>query len=145
MKLLSIDPASAKPHGVAGFANKDLFLVSHMSTDDIYDLLRLNDGWEVVCVEDQYFHRNVKTLAKLSRATGGLELIARMTGVKFFWVNPALWQKHFKITARGKEKNAAYVELAISLYPSVRGLSVDEACAILIGRYFLDVGREHEV
>jgi Holliday junction resolvasome RuvABC endonuclease subunit len=136
MKLLSIDPASAKPHGVAAWSNGELLMVSHMTSGDVLAFLRSNPDYAVVAVEDQYFHKNVDTLKKLSHATGALKFIAEMQDVDFYWVNPAKWQKHHGITARGKDKKTEYIKIATALYPTLNGLSVDQACAILIGLYW---------
>lgn len=140
MRVLGVDPHSAKPYGLAvletsgsqGFnllwhGEGDLFFVNNLLLDTMQ--LFIPAPINFVAIEDQYLNRNFKVSKALSWSAGMVAGLATIAGIRHAFVNVATWKS--KTGAAG----GRHVEVVRDRYEVEA--SDDAASAILIAEYAL--------
>ena len=133
MKVLGIDPHSAKPYGWAVIDEGKLMSYGLASLRDLYSLMKEYKP-DLVAVEDQYLARNYLTAKSLSISAGKVLGAAELLGIKTVSVNVAQWKAAFHCTGGG---GAHQMAVSMVLLDSKLGelLGDDEASAAGIAWY----------
>ena len=94
MRLLAIDPASAKPlaFSVWDYEHKTLLEWGKITLGELEKKL-LEEKVEFVVVEEPYLKQNPRTLMALASVVGQIHYIANRTGTGFLKVPITTWQK----------------------------------------------------
>ena len=130
---MAIDPHGARPHAVAMYEGETLVACYDMDLSQLWRYIRHYRHPERVFIEDQYFHKNVKTLKSLSSAVGEIKGICAVRDVEVGMINPAHWQKHYGFAGRKKAKGEYLARVHEMGFEQCR--TEDHAVAILIGEY----------
>ena len=136
MKVLGVDPHSAKPYGWA--VVEDGRLVSS-GLADVKQLFGLMDSAlfgraDLVAVEDQYLSRNYKVAKELSTSAGKALGAAELLDIPAVSVNVAKWKAAFNCSA-GKGSHVHAVSMVLCLPCGLGELGDDEASAAGIAWY----------
>ena len=95
---------------------------------------------DTVVIEDTFFLKNIKTVKKLCLAQG--ILLGQLPKANLIQVFPNTWKKHFGL-GKGKatrdEQKQTSISVAETLFLIEYGINDDEADAILMGRYVLEI------
>ena len=128
MRVVSVDPASAKPLGVALADEYGLISAGLFSYKELYTFLE-HMRPDIVVVEDQYMFRNYNTAKKLSWSTGKVMGICEVLEIPYQEMNVAHWKSVVK-TQKGTHVQRCEEILGIQFQDDV-------ASAILIGVCYL--------
>lgn len=98
-----------------------------------------------VVIEDTFFLKNINTVKKLCLAQG--ILLGKLPEAELVQVFPNTWKKHFGL-GKGKatrtEQKQTSISVAETLFLLNTRLNDDEADAILMGRYVVELLEEGE-
>ncbi len=132
MKVLGVDPHSAKPYGWALLEDDKPIQYGKANLISIQAIMDLNK-LDLVAIEDQYLARNFKVTKSLSLSAGKVLGLAEVRGIKTVSVNVAKWKAAFHCI-EGKGSHIQAVTMALRKY--IQGNpDDDEASAIGIGWY----------
>ena len=134
MIFLSIDP-HAKFYAIARYqyGNWSVMVCDRLGAKHIIG----RQWYDAIVIEDQYLGVNFRTARELAKAAGLVEGLAMAHNYQVFYVNPAKWQSYWGLLAikDKKAKQVSMVVLAAEICIMVK--TVDEASAILMGRYWM--------
>lgn len=134
-RFLFIDPHYRSKHAVCVVINQTIVQVCEVDDMELYHKILPKD---LVYLEDTYFSKNVDTLKKLNRTAGRIEFMCMLKEVDIHYINPALWQRyHGCYGLKPKEKKERYLSLAHDIYKY--NMTVDEACAVLMADYTMQI------
>lgn len=128
MRIVSVDPASAKPLGVALLDEHGLVSAGLFSYKELYIFLD-HMRPDMVVVEDQYMFKNYNTAKQLSWSTGKVMGICEVLGLPYQEMNVAHWKSVVK-AQKGMHVQRCEEILGIQFQDDV-------ASAILIGLCYL--------
>lgn len=135
MRVMGVDPSTAKPLGVS-LVNERL-TVEHsglFALKEVYDLMR---EWkpDLVVIEDQYLSFNYSTAKKLSWCTGKIMGMALVLDIPCEVINVAHWKKVMQCTPKDKKDKVAHVRRCTKIFG--KEYEDDVASAILIASAYL--------
>lgn len=133
MRILGIDPATAKPLGIALVSNDESRLTVEYSGlcsyMDIPEFLKELQP-DLVVIEDQYMFKNYNTAKKLAWSAGKIMGICGMMKVPHTVMNVAHWKSHMKA------QKGTHIERCKQIFGEE--YQDDVASAILIATCYLD-------
>jgi Holliday junction resolvasome RuvABC endonuclease subunit len=131
MRVLGIDPHSAKPYGWAVVVDGKLGPFGFAYVKQLFGIMNspLIGKLDLVAVEDQYLNKNYNTAKTLSWAAGKALGLAEILDIPTVSVNVAKWKAAFHCMEGGGSHIRA-VSMALE-----RELSDDEASAAGIAWY----------
>lgn len=127
MKVLGIDPHSAKPYGWALVVDGRLERHGTGGLAEVQSLI--GPHLDLVAIEDQYLNRSFKVSKALSISAGKVYGVAELAGVPTATVNVASWKSAFGCS-KGGGTHVHAVSLAVG-----EELPDDEASAAGIALY----------
>ena len=135
MRIMGVDPSTAKPLGIS-LINERL-TVEHsglFALEEIYDLIK---EWkpDLVVIEDQYLSFNYNTAKKLAWCAGKIMGICLVLGIPYEVINVAHWKKIMQCTPKDKKDKKAHIRRCTELFGEE--YQDDVASAILIASAYL--------
>lgn len=132
MRILGIDPASAKPLGYALVSNNQRLTVECSglcSYMDLPDIIKETKP-DLVVIEDQYMFKNYNTSKKLAWSAGKIMGICLIMRVPNTIMNVAHWKAHMKA------QKGTHIQKCKEIYK--QEYQDDVSSAILIATCYLD-------
>ena len=135
MRVMGVDPSTAKPLGISLVTER--LTVEHsglFALKEVYDLMR---QWkpDLVVVEDQYLSFNYNTAKKLAWCAGKIMGIALVLDIPCEVINVAHWKKIMKCTPKDKKDKSAHIRRCAEIFGEE--YKDDVASAILIATAYL--------
>lgn len=142
MRVLGVDPSTAKPLGVA-LLNGESTVVEYSglsALEEFYKLL-VDKKPDLVVIEDQYLSFNFKTAKKLAWCAGQIMGMALVAGIPYKIINVAHWKSVMKCVPKDKKDKKAHVRKCQEIFNCE--YQDDVASAILIALAYLTENSAH--
>lgn len=135
MRVMGVDPSTAKPLGIALVTER--LTVEHSGLFALEDFKGLLEEWkpDLVVIEDQYLSFNYNTAKKLAWCAGKIMGISLIAGIPCEVMNVAHWKKIMDCRPQDKKDKTAHIRRCTQIFGEE--YKDDVASAILIATAYL--------
>lgn len=135
MKVMGVDPSTAKPLGISLITER--LTVEHSGLFVLEEVYNLMKEWkpDLVVIEDQYLSFNYNTAKKLAWCAGKIMGIALVLDIPCKVMNVAHWKKLMNCKPKDKKDKSAHIRRCTEIFGEE--YEDDVASAILIATAYL--------